>query len=98
MTDTASVSAGHHDRHEGLLAGLGRAAARRPWRVIAVWIAAAALVVGAGAALGGSLVDEFTIPDSDAQRAVDLLAERFPARAGDSATLVFAVEGGRLDQ
>jgi RND superfamily putative drug exporter len=97
VTDTASTFAGHHDRHEGALARLGRATARRPWRVIAVWLAAAAIVVAASIAAGGTLVDEFTIPDSDAQRAVDLLEERFPARAGDSATLVFAVEDGRLD-
>jgi RND superfamily putative drug exporter len=65
--------------------------------VIAVWIAAAALIAGAAVTAGGTLVDEFSIPDSDAQRAVDLLEERFPARAGDSATVVFAVDEGRLD-
>jgi putative drug exporter of the RND superfamily len=96
-TTTASVSAGHHDRHEGALARLGRAVASHPWRAIAAWVAAAALVAAASVTLGGRLVDEFSIPDSDAQRALDLLEERFPARAGDSATLVFALENGRLD-
>jgi putative drug exporter of the RND superfamily len=96
-TTNASISAGHHDRHEGALARLGRGVATHPWRAIAAWFVAAALVVGASVTVGGKLVDEFSIPDSDAQHAVDLLEERFPARAGDSATLVFAVENGRLD-
>jgi putative drug exporter of the RND superfamily len=94
---TAPVSAGHQDRHEGALARLGRAVAQHPWRAISAWIVVAVLVVGASVTVGGRLVDEFSIPDSDAQRAVDLLEQRFPARAGDSATLAFAVENGRLD-
>ncbi len=98
MSSTAqSASAGHHDRHEGALASLGRAVARHPWRAIAAWVAAAVVIVAAGVTIGGSYVDEFTIPDSDSQKALDLLEERFRARAGDSATLVFAAEDGRLD-
>ena len=98
MTDHAApISAGHHDRHEGALARLGRAVAGHPWRTVAAWIVAAALIAVASVTVGGRLVDDFTIPGSEAQTAVDLLEERFPARAGDSATLVFAVEGGRLD-
>ena len=96
-TTTAPISAGHHDRHEGALARLGRAVAGHPWRTIAAWIAAAALIAAASFTVGGKLVDDFSIPGSEAQTAVDLLEERFPARAGDSATLVFAVESERLD-
>ena len=98
MTDYAApISAGHHDRHEGALARLARAVAAHPWRTIAAWLVAAALIVGGSVTVGGRLVDDFTIPGSEAQTAVDLLEERFPARAGDSATLVFAVESGSLD-
>ncbi len=97
MTEYAApASAGHHTRHEGALARLGRSVARHAWRTVAIWIVAAVAVVAASQTVGGTLVDEFTIPDSDAQRAVDLLEQRFPARAGDSATVVFAVENGRL--
>jgi putative drug exporter of the RND superfamily len=95
-TDTAPRGAGQRTDHEGFLAALGRAAARHGWRTIGIWIAAAALVFGAAGTVGGSLVDQFTIPNSDAQRAVDLLEQRFPSRAGDSATLVFAVQNGTL--
>jgi RND superfamily putative drug exporter len=63
---------------------------------VVAWIAAAILIVFASQAFGGTLVDEFKIPNSDAQRAIDLLKARFPARAGDSATVVFAAKSGTL--
>ena len=100
MTEATSESrsAGHHTDHEGALARLGRSCARHRWRTVLAWLVFVIAVVGASRTIGGTLVDEFTIPNSDAQRAFDLLEERFPARAGDSATLVFAVESGRLDE
>jgi putative drug exporter of the RND superfamily len=82
-------------RHEGALARLARACARHGWRTIAVWVVVAVAIVGGSATIGGTLVDEFTIPDSDAQRATDLLEQRFPQQSGESAQLVFAVPEGR---
>ncbi len=91
-----SRSAGHGVRHEGALARLGRWCATHPWLTVIIWIAAAVAIVGVSTALGGRLVDRFTIPNSDAQRAVDLLEDQFPARAGDTATLVFQARDGTL--
>ena len=96
-TNGGAGGAGHHTDHEGALARLGRACARHRWRTIAIWLAAIIAVVGVSRVAGGTLVDDFSIPNSDAQRAFDLLDERFPDRSGDSATLVFAVDEGRLD-
>lgn len=53
-------------------------------------------IIAGSASFGGTLVDDFTIPDSDAQRAADLLEQRFAQRSGDAAQLVFAVPEGRL--
>jgi len=89
-------STGQRPNHEGALARLGRACAQHGWRTVIAWIAAAILIVFASQAFGGTLVDEFKIPNSDAQRAIDLLKARFPARAGDSATVVFAAKSGSL--
>src|SRR3954465_12166116 len=62
--------------------------------VVALWIAAfilsAALWVGAA----GQYVNNFRLPGTESQRAYDLLKERFPAQAGDTATVVFAVDKG----
>ncbi len=81
-------------RHEGGLARLARVCARHRWRTIIVWIVAAIAIIFSAQTFGGQLVDEFTIPNSDAQRATDLLEERFPSRSGDDATLVFAAPEG----
>jgi len=79
-----------HPEHEGTLARLARACARHPWRVVSTWIVVVVAVFAATASFGGTLVDEFTLPDSGSKQAQDLLEQRFPAQAGDSATVVFA--------
>ena len=80
-------------RRTGALARLTGSISRHPWRAIGIWVLIIAAVIGAAAAFGGALQNKFAIPDSDAQRAADLLKERFPARAGDSATIVFHTDG-----
>ena len=57
---------------------LGGFAARHPWRVIAAWAAAAAVVLGLAGTFGGALNDDYTIPGTSSQRAYDLLRERVP--------------------
>ena len=83
-------------RH-GLLARWARFAVRRRRRALGGWVVAIALLVALSSTLGGDFVNNFTIPDTESQRAVDLLEERFPAQAGDSATLVVQAEGGIAD-
>ncbi len=80
------------------LTSLARACARHPWRVIGLWIVLIVIVIGASGTVGGELVDEFTIPNSDTQRAIDLLEERFPERSGEAAQIVLASDSGRLDE
>lgn len=83
--------------HGGALSRLARACARHGWRTVAIWVVAVVAVFGAAQSVGGSLVDEFSLPGSETQRVTDLLESRFPARSGDSAQMVFAVDSGRLD-
>ncbi len=83
-----------HRRHLGALARLTRACAHHPWRTVFAWIAIAVVIVGASNTIGGKLVNDFTIPNSDAQRASDLLKDRFPAQSGDNAQLIFQAPDG----
>jgi RND superfamily putative drug exporter len=76
--------------HTGGLARIVRACAEHPKRTFAIWVVAIAAIAVASGAIGGKLVNEFTIPGSDSQAARTLLQERFPTRAGDSARLVFS--------
>jgi RND superfamily putative drug exporter len=45
---------------------------------------------------GAAYSNNFTLPNSDAQRASDLLARSFPAQAGDRDTIVFKVAHGSV--
>ena len=73
----------------GILWRLTGAVTCHPWRTIGVWVVIIAAIGVGSQTLGGELKNEFSIPNSDSQRAADLLSERFPARSGDSATIVF---------
>lgn len=73
----------------GWLGWVGRLASRRPWRMVMGFVAALVVLGGLPGGVGAGFTDEVRLGDSDSQRAADLLAERFPAAAGDTATLVF---------
>jgi RND superfamily putative drug exporter len=81
----------------GALTRLARACAFHPLRTLAVWATAFVAIVLSASAFGGQLVNEFSIPGSDTQSAVDLLQEKFPERAGDAAQIVFATDGQLTD-
>ncbi len=76
---------------------LGQAAARHRWRTLGIWIAAVVAIFVVGSALGGKFSDDFKLPNSESQRAYDLLAERYPAASGTSAYIVFHATGGPLE-
>src|SRR6476659_6636811 len=64
--------------------------------VVAAWIAAIVAALALAAGSGGGFVNNFTLPGTESQRALDLLKERFPQQSGDSSQIVFAVRDGRL--
>jgi len=53
--------------------------------------------LGALAANGETPPDDFAVPGTESQQALDLFTEHQPALAGADATLVFSVERGRID-
>jgi RND superfamily putative drug exporter len=64
--------------------------------VVAGWIA---LIIAIGAlaqSAGTEYSNNFTLPNSDAQRASDLLEHSFPAQAGDRDQIVFRVATGSV--
>ena len=79
-----------------LLYRLGRSAARHPWRMIGAWLVIAVVVLALNASVGGETNDNFTIPGTEAQRGLDLLADRFPSQAGASGRVVFADPDGDI--
>ena len=63
----------------GFLDRLGRRAVRHHWWFIGVWVVAAVAIVVLAGALDGQFSDNFRIPDTQSQEALDLLEQRLPA-------------------
>jgi putative drug exporter of the RND superfamily len=74
--------------------GIAMTSARHPWRTIAAWVLLLGGVFFLAAVGGGTFDEDFTAPDSQSGRAVDLLEQNFPEAAKGSALVVFAAEDG----
>ncbi|MFE7869889.1 MMPL family transporter [Micromonospora humida] len=80
-----------------LLYRLGRASLRRRRLVVAVWLVVLVGLGIAAATLKGPTASNFTMPGTESQQALDLLAERFPAASGATGTIaVKAPADGQL--
>jgi putative drug exporter of the RND superfamily len=64
-------------------------------RVVLSWIAVAAIVSLAAQAAGRNYANNFSLPGTEAQRALDLLQKRFPSQSGDLDQIVWRVRAGR---
>ena len=74
--------------------GIAMTSARHPWRTIAAWVLAMATVFFLAATGGGTFTEQFSVPDSQSARALDLLDEGFPEAAKGKVLVVFAAEDG----
>jgi putative drug exporter of the RND superfamily len=54
------------------------------------------VLLGAAAGAGGEAADDFSIPGTESQQALDLFKEHSPAFAGADSTLVFSVQDGQV--
>ena len=72
-------------------------AVRYRWLVLLAWVVVVSVLAVLALAFGGRFADSFEIPGAESQDTVDLLQDRFPDQAGDSATLVFKSEEGVRD-
>jgi RND superfamily putative drug exporter len=70
---------------------------RRRRRVLVGWIVALVALSVIGANVGSTFSQGFSLSDTESQQAADLLASRFPARAGDEGQVVFSNAGGVQD-
>src|SRR4051794_533140 len=77
----------------GTLAARAATHWKRSLAIVAVALVALGIAASAG---GGSFVDDFKTPGTEAQSAIDLLNKRFPAASGDTANVVFAVNSDTL--
>jgi RND superfamily putative drug exporter len=78
-----------------LLARLARTLTHH-WKRSALAAIVVVVLLGAAAGAGGKAADDFSIPGTESQQALDLFKEHSPAFAGADSTLVFSVESGQL--
>ena len=84
--------------HTGTLAKVAGSCARHPWRVVGGWLVTMVVLIGLNVAFHGKLVNDFNIPGSDAQKAVDLINAKFGGQKGAALRVVVAAPPGqRLD-
>jgi RND superfamily putative drug exporter len=62
---------------------------RRRWRVLIGWIVLLVAINAFAGAVGTDFSQTFHLPNTDSQKASDLLDRNFPARAGRTASVVF---------
>ncbi|MGZ4435366.1 MAG: MMPL family transporter [Trebonia sp.] len=74
---------------------LGGAAARHPWRTIAVWLILIVALFGLKMAFGGQLQDDYTVPGTSSQAGADFLRAHFPQMSGTNARVVIHDRAGR---
>jgi RND superfamily putative drug exporter len=86
--------AAHERLSTGTLARWARACATHPWRVVGAWGGIIVALVFLVATIGGTLKDEFEIPGTDSQRALDLIESEFTSEQGGVLNLVFAAPSG----
>jgi putative drug exporter of the RND superfamily len=75
---------------------LARWSTTHRWSVVFGWIVLLVAVNALAQSAGTSYSNNFTLPNSDAQRASDLLQRSFPAQAGDRDTIVYKVSSGSV--
>jgi RND superfamily putative drug exporter len=84
--------------HTGALARFAGHCARHPWRVIFTWIGVFVVLIGMNAAFHGKLINDFKIPGSDTQKAIDLIKAKFGSEKGAALRVVIAApKGQRVD-
>jgi putative drug exporter of the RND superfamily len=74
---------------------LGRASFRHRRLVVVLWLVALAALGGAAAAFMGSTSNNFSIPGTESQRAIDALKREFPEASGATGTIVVAAPQGQ---
>jgi putative drug exporter of the RND superfamily len=73
---------------------LGRTSFRRRRRVLALWLGVLVVLAIVGSAVSKPFSEEFKIPGTGSQQAIDLLKAKLPAASGAAGQVVFAAPSG----
>jgi RND superfamily putative drug exporter len=79
-----------------LLARIARVLTHRWKRTLAASVATLVVLIAIAASAGGPAADDFKIPGTESQKALDLFAAHQPALGGTTADLVFTAKDGKI--
>ena len=82
------------DRPTSRFARLATWSFRRRWWALGVWVAVLVAVTGTAMAVGGDYHNDFSLPGTESQQALDTLQEHAPAQAGTTLQIVAQDPGG----
>ena len=86
----------HPAPSQGLVARLARwVVTHRRWAVLG-WVATLVVVMALSGAAKPKYSQSFSLPNTESQRAIDLLKRQFPAQAGDSDQIVLRARSGTI--
>ena len=96
-TNGSPVSPDTSDRApaSGLLARIARSLSSHWKRSLAAAVGVLVLLVLA-ASTGGEVGDDYSVPGTESQQAIDLFKEHSPAFGGADSTLVFSLDEGKV--
>src|SRR4051794_35806512 len=80
-----------------MLERLARTCYRRRRLVVVGWVVALIAFSFLASAAGGKFKADFRMPDTESQRAFDVLKAKFPAQSGDTGTIVYRADKGVND-
>jgi RND superfamily putative drug exporter len=69
---------------------------RHRWQTLVCWLVLVAGAIGLGSSVGTRDIDSFRLPNTESQRAYDLLSEHSPKLTGFSDQIVFVARRGTL--
>jgi len=80
-----------------MLEKMGRGIAKHHWPVMIFWIVVLVAAIVGSSARHGEPKDQFAVPGTQSQQALDLLATSFPTASGAGATVVYQAKTGSLN-
>src|SRR5512133_1690073 len=83
--------------HRGPLARLARWSIARRRRVVIAWFVAAVAALAVSGAVGTDYANNFSMGNTESQRATDLLQRDFATQSGDSDQIVIEARSGKVD-
>jgi RND superfamily putative drug exporter len=78
------------------MAGVARWCVRHSWAVVGLWLVALLVLGGLDRAIGSAYNDNFNLPGTESTHALKLLQGEFPSQAGESDTIVWHVQSGKV--